>query len=147
MKRRPRSQKLVSEINITPFTDVILVLLIIFMVATPLIFHSSVKIQLPQSSSRQDPIEKPQDINITINGKGEVFLENNLYSLRFDLEVLKFKLSSLAKKSKDPSIIISADKEVRYDFVMKVIDLATQVGFQRVVLALEVKPCTAGSCP
>ena len=137
MKRRARSQRLVSEINITPFTDVILVVLIIFMVATPLLFQSSFKIQLPKSTSKQDV--RTKDIDITINANGEAFFENNQYSLRFDLALLKFKLAALVKKSSDSVITISADKEVRYDFVMKLIDLASQAGFQHVVLVSEAR--------
>jgi len=136
MKRRPRSQKLVAEINITPFTDVILVLLIIFMVSTPLIFRSSIKVQLPQAAAQQEP---PRNINITVNAGGEVFMENTQYNLRYDMDVLKFKLAALAKNSNNPSITIDADKEVRYEFVVKVMDIASGVGIKRIALATELK--------
>ncbi|OGX24950.1 MAG: hypothetical protein A2787_06245 [Omnitrophica WOR_2 bacterium RIFCSPHIGHO2_01_FULL_48_9] len=137
MKRRSRSQRLVAEINITPFTDVILVILIIFMGATPLLVESSLAINLPKSSTLQQP---PQDVYLMINASGDAVLENTQYSLRFDLGVLKFKLADLAKRSPDLSIVIHGDKDVKYDFVIKVIDLASQAGIKHIVLATEFVP-------
>lgn len=134
---RLRRQKMVSEINITPFTDVILVLLIIFMMATPFIFRSSIVMQLPQAITSQEPASR--DINITISANGEVFLENAKYSVLFDANLFKFKLSALLKTTKDPYIVVNADKDVRYDFVIKVIDLASQAGFKHIVLGTELK--------
>ena len=57
MKRRQRNSKLMSEINIAPFTDVILVLLVVFMVTTPMILRSSIKIALPQVSNNRQTLE------------------------------------------------------------------------------------------
>jgi biopolymer transport protein TolR len=73
MKRRMGKPKLMAEINITPFTDVVLVLLIIFMIATPFIYQSGIKVELPQGSTSE---EISKDIIITINDRGEVFLED-----------------------------------------------------------------------
>jgi len=136
MNRRLRSQKLVSEINITPFTDVILVLLIIFMVTTPLIFRSSMRVQLPQAAQGEEP---PRNINIAIGANGEAALEDATYNLRYDLDVLKFKLASLAKKSADSSITINGDRDVKYDFVVKVMDVAKLAGIKHIVLSTELK--------
>ena len=136
MKRRPR-QKLVAEINITPLTDVILVLLIIFMVTTPLVFESSIKIDLPQSKSMEEP---PREITVTIDANGQAFLNNKQYSLRFDLELFTFELSSLVKNKKDTAILIRGDKNVQYDFVLKLMDIASQLGIKSIVLLTELKP-------
>ncbi|MGA2775236.1 MAG: biopolymer transporter ExbD [Candidatus Omnitrophota bacterium] len=136
MKRRSRSQRLVSEINITPFTDVILVLLIIFMVTTPLLFRSGIKVQLPRASQTQEP---PQNIDITISEDGRAVLEDSQYNLRYDLGLLRFKLAALAKKKHVSAITISGDKEVKYDFVVKVMDIAKQVGIERIVLSTEFR--------
>src|SRR3989337_74900 len=84
MKRKMRRSRLMAEINITPFTDVVLVLLIIFMIATPFIYQSSMKVQLPQVSKSE---ETSRDIIITINAQGDVFLEDN----KLDLESLKYR--------------------------------------------------------
>ena len=136
MKRRSRSQRLIAEINITPLTDVILVLLLIVMVATPFIFQSSIKITLPQSKSMQQP---PLEVTVTINAAGDALLENKQYSLRFDLDLLKFKLSSLFKGKSDTTLLIRGDKSVQYDYVMRVVDMAAQIGIQHVVLLTEYK--------
>ena len=136
MKRRSRSQRLIAEINITPLTDVILVLLLIVMVATPFIFQSSIKITLPQSKSMQQP---PLEVTVTINAAGDALLENKQYSLRFDLDLLKFKLSSLFKGKSDTTLLIRGDKSVQYDYVMRVVDMAAQIGVQHVVLLTEYK--------
>jgi len=136
MKRRSRSQRLVAEINITPLTDVILVLLLIFMVATPFIFQSSVKIALPQSKSMEQP---PLEVTVSINANGDAFLDNKQYSLRLDSEILKFKLTSMLKNKKDSTLLVRGDKNVQYDYVMRVVDMATQIGVEHVVLLTELK--------
>ena len=136
MKRRQRSQRLVAEINITPLTDVILVLLLIVMVATPFIFQSSVKIVLPQSKSMQQP---PLEVTLSVTATGDAYLENKQYNLRFDLDLLKFKLSSMLKGKKSTTLLIRGDKTVQYDFIMRVVDMAAQIGVDHVVLLTEYK--------
>jgi biopolymer transport protein ExbD len=136
MKRRVRSQRLVAEINITPLTDVILVLLLIFMVATPFIFQSSVKIALPQSKSIDQP---PLEVTVSINANGDAFLDNKQYSLRLDQDILKFKLSSMLKSKKGSTLLIRGDKSVQYEYIMRVVDMATQIGVEHVVLLTELK--------
>ncbi len=138
MRRRKERAKVIGEINIAPLTDVILVLLIIFMVTTPLIYRSSIKIALPQVSSNQQPVET-KDINVTINAAGEVFMQKQMYNLKLDKEIFRFKLQTLAKGYKDPAIVISGDKNVKYDYVVQVIDIASKLGIKRLVLATEFK--------
>jgi biopolymer transport protein TolR len=110
MKRRMGKSKLMSEINITPFTDVVLVLLIIFMIATPFIYQSSMKVQLPQGSSSD---EASRDIIVTIDAHGDVFLEDR----KIDLDTLKYKIMALLRSKADAFVIINGDKNVRYDSV------------------------------
>ena len=136
MKRRLRSQRLIAEINITSLTDVIMVLLLIVMVATPFVYQSSIKITVPQAKSMQQP---PLEITVTINAIGDALLENKQYSLRFDLDLLKFKLTSLFKGKKDTTLLIRGDKNVQYDYVMRIVDLAAQIGIDHVVLLTEYK--------
>jgi biopolymer transport protein ExbD len=138
MKRRERNSRLIADINIAPFTDVILVLLIIFMVTTPFIYRSSIKIALPQVSQNEGVTES-KDINITITSNGDVYLENQRYNLRLDLKLFKFKLQEYAKKYKDPAIIISGDRSVKYDYVVQVVDMASRIGIKHLILATEVK--------
>jgi len=129
---------LIAEINITPFTDVILVLLIVFMVTTPLIYRSSIKIALPKVSNNQQPLES-RDINVSITSAGEVYLDNEKYNLKLDLDIFKFKLKHLMKSYNDPVIIINGDRNVKYDYVVKVIDAASRVGIRHLVLTTEFK--------
>jgi len=121
-----------SEINITPFTDVVLVLLIIFMIATPFIYQSSMKVQLPQASKSE---EASRDIIITINAQGDVFWEDK----KLDLESLKYKLTAMVKSKPDTSVIINGDKNVKYDSVMQVMDVLTRSGVKNPGLGIELK--------
>jgi len=132
MKRERRSAKLMAEINITPFTDVVLVLLIIFMIATPFIYQSSVKVQLPRASKSE---ESSRDVMININAQGEVFLEDT----KLDLETLKHRLTARVKNKPDTSVIINGDKNVRYDAVIQVMDVLTQSGVKNPGLGIELK--------
>jgi biopolymer transport protein ExbD len=138
MKRRKRNSRLIADINIAPFTDVILVLLIIFMVTTPFIYRTSIKIALPQISRNEGPLES-KDINVTITSSGDVYLENQRFNLRFDLNLFKFKLQALVKKYSDSAIIINGDRSVKYDYVVQVVDMASRAGIKHLVLATEVK--------
>ncbi len=121
-----------AEINITPFTDVVLVLLIIFMIATPFIYQSSMNVQLPQASKTE---ETTRDIIVTINSRGEVFLDN----AKMDLSALKTRLSSAVRSKPNTSVIINGDKNVRYDSVIQVMDVLTQAGVKNPGLGIELK--------
>ena len=132
MKRRMKRSKLMAEINITPFTDVVLVLLIIFMIATPFIYQSSMKVQLPRASKSE---EASRDVIITINARGDVFLEDK----KVDLETLKYKLRAMMRSKSDASVIVNGDKNVRYDSVIQVMDVLTQSGVRNPGLGIELK--------
>jgi len=132
MKRRMRKSKLMSEINITPFTDVVLVLLIIFMIATPFIYQSSMKVQLPKASKSE---ETSRDIIININAQGDVFLED----AKVDLGTLKYKLMAMVRSKPDASVIVNGDKNVKYDSVIQVMDVLTQSGVRNPGLGIELK--------
>jgi biopolymer transport protein TolR len=132
MKREMKRSKLIAEINITPFTDVVLVLLIIFMIATPFIYQSSMKVQLPQASKSE---ETSRDIIININAQGEVFLEDK----RLDLDTLKYRLTAMVRSKPDVSVIINGDKNVKYDSVIQVMDVLTRSGVKNPGLGIELK--------
>ncbi len=121
-----------AEINITPFTDVVLVLLIIFMIATPFIYQSSMKVQLPQASKSE---ETSRDIIITINAHGDVFLDD----AKVDLDTLKYKLLAATRSKPDTSVIINGDKNVKYDSVIQVMDVLNRSGVKNPGLGIDVK--------
>jgi biopolymer transport protein ExbD len=132
MKRRKRKSTLMAEINITPFTDVVLVLLIIFMIATPFIYQSSIKVELPQGSSSG---EISKDIIITIDAQGDVFLENR----KIALDALKYKMMEMVKSKADSLVIVNGDKNVKYDSVIQVMDVLTRSGVKNPGLGIELK--------
>lgn len=121
-----------AEINITPFTDVILVLLIIFMIATPFIYQSSTKVELPQASASE---ETSKDLIVTINAQGEIFVDE----AKTDLNSLKYKLMAKVRGKPNLSVIINGDKNVKYDSVIKVVDLLNQSGIKHTALGIELK--------
>lgn len=130
MKRKARRSGLIAEINITPFTDVVLVLLIIFMIATPFIYQSNMKVQLPKASASE---ETSRDVIITINAQGDVFLEDQ----KLDLDTLKYRLTAMVKGKPDTSVIINGDKNVKYDSVIQVMDVLTRSGVKNPGLGIE----------
>jgi len=132
MKRKMRKSKLMAEINITPFTDVVLVLLIVFMIATPFIYQSSMTVQLPQASASE---ETSRDVLIVINAQGEVFLDD----ARIDLDTLKYKLRAMMKSKPNTSVILNGDKNVKYDSVIQVMDVLTKAGVKNPGLGIELK--------
>jgi biopolymer transport protein ExbD len=131
MKKR-RKSNIMAEINITPFTDVVLVLLIIFMIATPFIYQSSMMVELPRASI---PEEKNQDIVITINAQGDVYLDD----IKIDLDMLKNRITSMVKNEPDLSVIVNGDKNVRYDAVIQVMDVLKQAGVMNPGLGIELR--------
>jgi biopolymer transport protein TolR len=130
---RHRRRELFEGINITPFTDVVLVLLIIFMIATPLLIRSEIKVNLPRTSNAEAAPQK--SLVITIDAAGGVYVEGArvaLASLRPGL------IAALAKRPGSP-VIIMGDRDVRYDLVIRVLEIARSAGVNRLSLAVEVR--------
>jgi len=126
-----KKEQIKSEINITPFTDVILVLLIIFMVTTPLIIQSGIKINLPKAKQGDSQAEK--QTTVTIDRNGEVFLNDQ----KLEMTDLKNNLQTFAKDQDENSIIIRADQDTKYSFVIQVLDIAKQAGIGKISLIVE----------
>lgn len=119
------------EINVTPFIDVMLVLLIIFMVAAPLA-TVDVKVNLPASSSQPQPRpEKP--VYLTVKADNSMFLGNDPVSD----ETMVNAIDSLTEGKKDTTIFFRADKTVNYETMMKVMDTLHQAGYLKIGLVGE----------
>jgi biopolymer transport protein TolR len=134
-KRRRRRAPVMSEINVTPFVDVMLVLLIIFMVAAPLL-TVGVPIDLPQTQAKSMDQDK-EPLTLSVNLQGQVFLQNS--EIKMDDLVAKLKAITEARGGFDERIYVRGDKKVDYGTVMKVMGRLSAAGFRRVALVTEVE--------
>lgn len=128
MKRESRRQRLVAEINITPFTDVILVLLVIFMIATPLISQTNIKVRLPDAKSGQ-PIEpaKKTQVYITVTKDGSIYLDKDQVTKKG----LKEKIDTMRKNDPDIYAIIHSDRMTPFKDVVGVLDVLNELGISK----------------
>jgi biopolymer transport protein TolR len=134
-KRRHRRRWVMSEINVTPFVDVMLVLLIIFMVSAPLL-TVGVPIDLPQSQAKAlDQDREP--LTVSVNGKGQVFLQNS--EIKVEDLVAKLEAITQARGGTDERIYVRGDRKVDYGTVMRVMGRLSAAGFHRVALVTEVE--------
>jgi biopolymer transport protein TolR len=119
-------QQLMSDINVTPLVDVMLVLLIIFMVTAPMMMHG-VKVDLPRTESRN--IKTEQDpLLLTINKKGDIFIED----YKVEYKDLKGKLEKIFANRAGKEILLQADKEVPYGVVMRIMAQVKEAGITKV---------------
>ncbi len=123
--------KIISEINITPLTDVMLVLLVIFMVTTPLLVMQSFKIKLPKAVSAE--AEAGKGISLSIAAGGTIYLNNKTVKMEWLFDSIKSEL----KIASDRTIIIKADKDIPHGMVVKVLDTAKRAGAEKLSIATE----------
>ena len=137
-RRGGRKHRPMSEINMTPFIDVMLVLLIIFMVAAPLL-TTGVPLDLPQTAAAALNVDK-QPLIVSIKADGKLFL--------MDTEVAQAdllpKLQAIAKTGPEERIFVRGDKAISYGRVMEVMGTINAGGFSRVALLAE-QPAPAGA--
>jgi biopolymer transport protein TolR len=139
-KRRHRRRPVMSEINVTPMVDVMLVLLIIFMVSAPLL-TVGVPIDLPQTQAKSlDQDKEPLTVSVKLDG--EVFLQNA--EIKVDELVPKLQAITQARGGLDERIYVRGDRKVDYGTVMRVMGRLSAAGFRRVALVTEVEQ---GSMP
>jgi biopolymer transport protein TolR len=135
-RRRHRRNPVMSEINVTPMVDVMLVLLIIFMVSAPLL-TVGVPIDLPQTkASSLDQADK-EPLAISVNTDGKVFLQNT--EIELEELVPKLKAVTEARGGNEERIYVRGDKTVNYGTVMKVMGRLSAAGFHRVALVTELE--------
>jgi len=125
-----------SEINVTPFVDVMLVLLIVFMVSAPLL-TVGVPLDLPQSQAKSlDQDREP--LTISVNVKGEVYLQNS--EVKLDDLVAKLKAITDARGGGlDERVYVRGDKKVDYGTMMRVMGRLSAAGYHRVAMVTEVE--------
>ena len=129
-RKRRRSSGFVpmSEINVTPFVDVMLVLLIVFMVAAPLL-TVGVPIELPKTRANELQGDK-EPLTVTVKADGRVYLQDT----EIDLDTLVPKLTAIARNGFQERIFVRGDRQVDYGTVMKVMGLLNRAGFSRIGL-------------
>ncbi|MBF0558589.1 MAG: protein TolR [Nitrospirae bacterium] len=125
-----RNRSVMSEINVTPLVDVMLVLLIIFMVTAPLL-QQGVDVNLPKAKGRSLPPE--ERVSIVIKKGGEIYLNDNHISLA----ELPQKLAAISKLN--PNVLLKADKDVPYGLVVEVMGEVKEAGIEKLGMITEPK--------
>jgi biopolymer transport protein TolR len=135
-KSRLRRRAVMSEINVTPMVDVMLVLLIIFMVSAPLL-TVGVPIDLPQTQAKSMEQDK-EPLTLSVNTQGQVFLQNS--EIAIDELVPKLKAVTDARGGGvEERIYVRGDRKVDYGTVMRVMGRLSAAGFHRVALVTEIE--------
>jgi biopolymer transport protein TolR len=124
-------KRFMSDINVTPFVDVMLVLLIIFMVTAPMMMQG-VEVNLPQTTTksikaREDPLI------LTVNKKKEIYLEEH----RIKINELETKVKSIFKYRREKEVLLRADKEIPYGFIIKVVAGVKRAGINKLGMVTE----------
>ena len=130
--RRRAKLRVMSEINVTPFVDVMLVLLIIFMVAAPLL-TVGVPVQLPKTAANALPTEQEEPLTITLAADGRLLIQ----STQTDPGDLIPKLRAIAAERTDKKVFLRADGSIPYERVMQVMGALSAGGFRDIALVTD----------
>ena len=131
MGRRPGRYAAMSDINVTPFVDVMLVLLVVFMITAPLL-TVGVPIDLPKTSAANLPGNE-EPLTVSINEQGEIYLQETLVKR----EELVARLLAISENLTDRRIFVRGDRSVDYGTVMEVMGSLNAAGFNKVALVTE----------
>ena len=130
--QRRRSQPM-AEINVTPFVDVMLVLLIVFMVAAPML-TVGVPVELPKTVARALPTEKEEPLTVTITAEGEVMIQKT----QTPADQLVKKLKAISQERDSDRIFLRADGSIPYEFVVQVMGALNKGGFSNISLVTDL---------
>jgi biopolymer transport protein TolR len=130
-RRRRQAYTPMSQINVTPFVDVMLVLLIVFMVTAPLL-TVGVPVDLPKSKAQaiNEPVEP---LVVTVDGKGDVYIQET----KVELAQLVPRLQAITQRKSDTRIYVRGDRAIEYGRVMQVMGTINGAGFSRVALVTQ----------
>ncbi|MFM9880106.1 MAG: biopolymer transporter ExbD [Burkholderiaceae bacterium] len=131
-----RGRRTINEINMVPFIDVMLVLLIIFMVTAPLIAPSQIKLPSVGKAAAQDA----QVLQIIISSSGALSLKAGEQTTSLSLRQVAAQVKAAQAGDAAKPVVISADKSVKYETVVKVMDTLQRAGVQRVGLSVQLAP-------
>lgn len=128
--RANRGRSVLSEINVTPFVDVMLVLLVIFMVTAPLL-QQGIDVNLPEAKGKDLPTE--ERITLVISKNKNIYMNENLVSM----QQMRHKLKAISKLN--PNVFLKADKDVPYGFVVEVMGDIKDAGIEKLGMITEPK--------
>jgi biopolymer transport protein ExbD len=128
------TDEVMNEINMTPFVDVILVLLIIFIITVPVMKHA-VNVDLPRASSERELV-KPETVRLSVQADGTSYWNES----KVTDEALPALLQTEAAKNPQPDLHIRGDKAVRYERVAQALAAAQQAGIRKIGFITEPKP-------
>ena len=121
----------ISAINVTPFVDVVLVLLVIFMVTAPVLMKDTLGIQLPKSSSSDN--QSLTTLGIAVNRQGQILLNGQMVTP----DALAREVAAALKSNPETQAIISADTDARHGDVVKAIDQVKSAGLNRFAIQID----------
>lgn len=137
-RRRRTAYQPMSEINVTPFVDVMLVLLIVFMITAPLL-TAGVPVDLPKTKAQ--PLSQPEEpLVISVNAKGEIYVQET----SVPLESLVPRLVAITENNADTRIYLRGDRSIDYGRMMQVMGHVNAAGFRRVALIAELPGAAKG---
>ena len=132
-RRRSRKNNPISDINVTPLVDVMLVLLIVFMVTAPLL-TVGVPIELPKTSAKQ-MTDDNEPLTITIDKNSKIYIQE----MEIDFDDLTEKLEAIGQSNFDQKIYINGDKDISYEVLMKVMAKISSSGYKSIGLVTDIE--------
>ena len=123
-----------SEINVTPFVDIMLVLLIIFMVAAPLL-SVGIEVDLPNTQAKPLETEKERPLTITMDGESNLFINE----VKIEKSELRSKLLAIKKERESDEIYLRASKDIEYQNVAAILALVSNIGYSQISLVTDVE--------
>ena len=123
-----------SEINVTPFVDIMLVLLIIFMVAAPLL-SVGIEVDLPNTRAKPLETEKERPLTLTMDGESNLFINE----VKIEKSELRSKLLAIKKERESDQIYLRASKDIEYQNVEAILALVSNIGYSQISLVTDVE--------
>ena len=123
-----------SEINVTPFVDIMLVLLIIFMVAAPLL-SVGIEVDLPNTQAKPLETEKERPLTLTLDGESNLFINE----VKIEKSKLRSKLLAIKKERESDEIYLRASKDIEYQNVATILALVSNIGYSQISLVTDVE--------
>ena len=123
-----------SEINVTPFVDIMLVLLIIFMVAAPLL-SVGIEVDLPNTQAKPLETEKERPLTLTMDGESNLFINE----VKIEKSELRSKLLAIKKERESDEIYLRASKDIAYQNVAAILALVSNIGYSQISLVTDVE--------